>query len=257
MNGQLCEGLYLRLEGMECPEQEGRMAFGLRKGGGGMGHLGLQRLLALPAAHRACVWALLFLAEETAAVPWQFGAQCGPLLPPTCPFSPIPRTHTHCPLHRLPHGSHPFLNRPRLFCLQVFAWVVPSTGTHHPRFSTWKMQDTVQLRGLPIWRPSRSLQAESVASSLEPHRPLHGYPSLYAVQYLPHWAVIGFPICAPTPQLTGNYLEAGISSALLCGLGTQHRARHQGEILNNVGPGFPGRRDDVVVLPVPCPSQAI
>lgn len=66
ITGLLCEGLCLRLEGMECPDQEGRMTFGL----------GREEELAtwgsrgsLPAAHKACVWALLLLAEEPSAAP--------------------------------------------------------------------------------------------------------------------------------------------------------------------------------------------
>ena len=75
-----------------------------------------------------------------------------------------------------------------------------------------------------------------------------GYP-LCAIEYRPHWAAIGFTICSPVPQLTGNCLEAGVSSALLCGLNTEHRAWHKGETLSNVRASFPGRRDNSV-----CPG---
>lgn len=98
-----------------------------------------------------------------------------------------------------------------------------------------------QSQLLPPWSPPDPLR----------------YPSLCAIQYLPHWAVIDFTVWPPVPQVTGNHLEAGVSSDLLCGLSREHRAWHQGEILSNVRVSFPGRRDDPVVLPVPCPSQAM
>lgn len=208
-------------------------------------HLGLQRLRALPGACEACARALLSLPQEPSVVAQQLGAQFRPLLPPTCPLSPISSHSYTYPSPPSATWGPPFLNRPPGLCT-----VAPSIGMYNlsPPGSC-KTQSAPCASHLEA---PRVLQAESVAPSLESTRPLE-YPLLRAEQYLPlgcdYFSCL-FPSLTTDWALTEGRGQLSPHAASH-GPTAQHRAWHQGETPHNLGLGFPSRRYYFVALRVP------